>query len=333
MTGVSAMTISRVLNDKGPKGSFSEATRQRVLAAARSAKYHLNYIGRRLQHNRSGLIGVITHEGMLGSWYFERVFQALQKTLLKADYHIALYDCLSENFNNGEKCARLCHEKRADGLVVVAPNKDDFFIETFSDFDIPLIVLGCSPGEPAISFVDVDNCGGANAATSHLIGLGHRKISFVRGLPFLRDAKERESAFRKTMADHDLPVNENWVIQGDYETRRTFHAMRDILISADRPTAVFAANDLSAIGVIDAAHFAGLKVPGDLSVIGFDDAKDSEVMTPPLSTVRQPVSLLGSTAAEHLLRLIFSGESPSRRVLRKKFPFELVVRSSTAPPS
>jgi len=327
---LSKMTVSRVFSTKG---SVSEKARKKVLAAVDLLDYEFNYIGRQLNSNRTGMMGVITlFDGLVGTNYFERILQGLQQALLKADYHITLYDSLSEDFNDGTKCAKLCRQKRVDGLVVVAPHKDSRFVKTFSDLDVPLIVVGSSPRHKTISYVDVDNFGGASAATEHLIRLGHRRIGFIRGLSYLNDADERELAFRKTMAKSGIAVRKKWILQGAYETHKAFHTAFKLLSTKDRPTAIFAANDLSAFGVIDAARSAGLKVPEDLSVIGFDDIKSAETMMPPLTTVRQPLQQLGKTAAEYLLERVSNSQNQNHHVLRRKLPFELIIRSSTAVP-
>ena len=324
-TRLSKMTVSRALTNSG---YVSKEARDKVLEAASQLNYEFNFIGRQLTRNRTGLLGVITSfEGFAGTYYFGRIIEGLQQGLSNAEYHLTLYDSSSEDFNDGQKCARLCYQRRVDGLAVIAPHTDDDFIKTFFDLQVPVIVVGGAPNHETISYVDVDNFAGAYAATEHLIHLGHRKIGFIAGPPNLSDARQRQEAFLKAMADHGIPTNPRWTFEGMYQTRLAFHGCLDLLSGNDRPTAVFAANDLMALGVMDAARTLGLKIPEDLSLVGFDDIRGVDTAIPPLTTVRQPSYQLGKIAAQYLLEVI---ANPGSRVTHRKLPAQLVVRSSTA---
>jgi len=241
-----------------------------------------------------------------------------------------LFDSLSEDFNDPRKCADLCHERRVGGLIVVAPGVNEKFPRNFVNLHMPLILVGSCFGHRSISYVDVDNYGGACAMTEHLIRLGHKKIGFLGGRTELYDASQREAGFRKTMTKHRIQVVDNWVAQGDYETRKAFQISLNMLAKKDRPTAVFAANDQMAYGVIDAARILGLSVPEELSVGGFDDVADSANFIPALTTVSQPMSDLGRVATRYLLDVLHGEKPPG--ILHKKLPAQLVIRSSTVPP-
>jgi len=325
LTQLSKMTVSRALTNSG---YVSQEARDKVQAAASQLNYEFNFIGRQLTRNKTGLLGVITSfEGFVGTYYFGRIIEGLQQGLAGTDYHLTLYDSSSESFNDGQKCAKLCHQRRVDGLAVIAPHTDDDFIKTFSDLQVPIIVIGGSPIHKTISYIDVDNFGGAYAATEHLIHLGHKKIGFIAGLANLSDARQRQEAFEKAMADHKLPVKPSWIIEGKYQTRLAFHGCLDLLSQDDRPTAIFASNDLMALGVMDAARTLGLKIPEDLSLVGFDDIRGADMTTPPLTTVHQPSYQFGKTSAQYLLKTITGADGNG--VLREKLPAELVIRAST----
>jgi LacI family transcriptional regulator, galactose operon repressor len=327
-TGLSKMTVSRALNDSG---YVSAPSRKKVLAAARQLNYRLNYIGRNLNQNRTGMLGIITPlEGLIGTYYFGQVVKGVQLALVGTDYHIAHYDSLSADFNDGQKCAQLCYQKRVDGLIVIAPTRHDRFVKTFADLSVPLVVVGGAPRDKKISYIDVDNFGGASAVIDHLIGLGHRKIGFVAGPKTLHDSCERELAFRKGLARRGIRVNEKWVIQGSYETRKAFHAALHLLSSRDRPTAVFAANDLMALGVLDAARILGISVPQELSIAGFDDIDAATGVQPPITTVRQPMQRMGKKAVEYILELVAKGNQKSH-LIHQKLTAQLIVRQSTGP--
>jgi LacI family transcriptional regulator len=326
--GLSPMTVSRVLSTGG---SVSEAKRKRVLAAAKRLNYHVDIIARQLRAQHTFQLGVVApFQGLIGTVYFGHILQGIQQVLTGTDYHIALFDSLSEDFNDVKKCVNLCHERRVGGLIVVAPELSARFPETFTNLQMPIVVVGSSPGQQAISYVDVDNYGGACAMTEHIIQLGHTKIGFIGGRSDLRDASQRELGFRTTLAKHHLPVVDEWIVQGEYETRKAFQLGMSLLAKARRPTAVFAANDQMAYGVVDAARILGLKVPEDLSVGGFDDLEASAEFVPALTTVAQPMMDLGRVAARYLLEVLNMAEPPG--VLHKRLPARLVTRSSTAPP-
>jgi len=328
-TGLSTMTVSRALRKSE---SVSDATRKRVLAATKRLNYHVDFIARQLRAKHTFQLGVVVpFRGYVGQYYFGQILQGIQAVLTGTDYHISLFDSLSEDFNDPQKCMDLCHNRRVSGLIIVAPGRNDRFPKTFINLQMPLIIVGSSLDRQPISYVDVDNHSGASAMTKYLIELGHQRIGFIKGPNDLRDAAQRELAFRKTMKSHGVPVLDDWIGQGDYETRKAFHLSLDWLTKPDRPTAIFAANDQMAYGVIDAARALRLRVPDDLSVAGFDDIEGSAEFVPPLTTVAQPMASLGRVAARYLLDVLAQGTPPS--VLHHKLPTQLITRSSTGPPN
>jgi LacI family transcriptional regulator len=327
-SGVSPMTVSRVLSNNP---SVKEAHRKRVLAVAKRLNYHVDIIARQLRAQHTFQLGVVApFRGLVGTYYFGQILQGIQQVLTGTDYHIALYDSLSEDFNDIPKCVNLCHERRVSGLIVVAPELSAKFPKTFASLKMPIIVVGSSMGRQGVSYVDVDNYGGACLLTEHLIELGHTRIGFVSGRADLRDASQRELGFRKTMEKHGLPVVAEWIIQGEYEARKAFQVSMNLLAKSDRPTAIFAANDQMAYGVIDAARILGLQVPEDLSVGGFDDIQSSAEFVPALTTVGQPMLDLGLVAARYILDVL---SKTNTAVLHRKLPAQLVTRSSTAMPN
>jgi DNA-binding LacI/PurR family transcriptional regulator len=328
-TGLSPMTVSRVLSNGG---AVSEAKRKRVLAAAKRLNYHVDIIARQLRAQHTFQLGVVApFKGLVGTYYFGQILQGIQQVLTGTDYHIALFDSLSEDFDEVSKCVSLCHGRRVGGLIVVAPELSARFPKTFASLKMPLIVVGSSPNQKAISYVDVDNYDGACEMTQHIIQLGHTRIGFIGGRSDLQDASQRELGFRDTLAKHQIPVVDEWIVQGEYETRKAFQLSMNLLAKSRRPTAIFAANDQMAYGVIDAARILGLRVPEDLSVGGFDDLDGSSEFLPALTTVAQPMMDLGRMAARYLLDVLNLAEPPG--ILHKQLPARLVARSSTAPPS
>jgi LacI family transcriptional regulator len=178
--------------------------------------------------------------------------------------------------------------------------------------------------------VESDSFGGARIATEYLVGLGHRRIAFVAGRPDLRSSNLRDAGYRRALAEAGIPFDPALVAVGRYEQDTVREVAQRLLAGPDRPTAVFAANDLSAIAIIEIAAELGLEVPRDLSVIGFDDIPEASRSTPPLTTVRQPMQRLGAAAVDLVVGLL-NGETPERTHLR--LPTRLVRRATTAPPA
>ncbi len=327
-TGLSAMTVSRALRESQ---SVSAATREKVLEATQRLGYHVDFIARQLRAKHAFQLGVVvSFRGYVGHYYFGQIVQGMQQVLAGTHYHISLFDLESEDFNDPLKCVNLCHQRRVGGLVIVGPGQKERFPKILADLAMPLIVVGSSLGRQAISYVAVDNISGARAMTEHLLDLGHRRIGFIQGWREGRDSAQREQAFRKTLAAHKVPVMEQWIGPGEYETRKAHHLAMEWLSRPAPPTAIFAANDLMAYGVIDAARSLGLRVPEDLSVAGFDDLGSSADFVPALTTVAQPMASLGTVAARYLLDVLQTNGPAA--VLHQKLPTQLQVRSSTAPP-
>jgi len=184
-------------------------------------------------------------------------------------------------------------------------------------------------GKTGPSTVEADNVGGARAATQHLIELGHRRIAHIRGRTDLVSAQLREQGYREALEAAGIPFDPELVRVGGYRAAETTDAARELLSRSDRPTAVFAANDLSAIRVLEIARDLGLRVPEDLSVVGFDNVPEAANAVPALTTVAQPLHQMGAEAVRLLLGLLAGGTTEDHLLL----PASLVVRASTSPPA
>ncbi|MBV9464397.1 MAG: LacI family DNA-binding transcriptional regulator [Verrucomicrobiae bacterium] len=326
-TRLSKMTVSRALTGNG---YVSDKTRQRVLAAASQLNYEFHALASHLSRNRTGLVAMVTSfEGLVGSHYFGRIVEGVQAAFNPFNYHMMLIDSRSENFDDGEKCARLYHQRRVDGLIVVAPDAGEKYVATFRDLSVPLIFIGHTPPNSDVSCVQVDNTGGIGKAVAHLIQLGHAQIAFLAGPSDVTDAAEREEGFRAAMKKANLPVLEEWILRGKFHTRTSFDVCVAALSKKRRPTALVCANDLMAFGAVDAARSLGLSVPGDLSIAGFDDVR--EALPASLTTVKQPIFQLGKAAGDFVLKEVYEPEH--RRVVRERLATQLIVRGSTSAPA
>jgi len=210
-----------------------------------------------------------------------------------------------------------------DGAVVVTPTTSNV------NFIVPVVAIDPHYGPNQVPTVDADSYGGARAAVEHLIGLGHSRIAFIGGRTELDSSRLRENGYRDAMAAAGLEVPEAYVRESHYDPDVAEAIALDMLSLPQRPTAIFSANDVTAIRVLGAAKVIGLSVPAELSVVGFDDVPQAALVTPALTTVRQPLGAMGEAAMEMLLEILAGTE----RDTHLRMPTELIVRESTAPPA
>ena len=213
-----------------------------------------------------------------------------------------------------------------DGIILVTPT----VVEV--DVSYPIVAVDPHVGPSDIPTIDSQNLEGAVAAVEHLIELGHRRIGFLAGRPDLESARRREAGYRAALVRAGIEVDERLVLGGAYTEEAAVEPAHRLLTMPDRPTAVFAANDLSASQVIRTAHELGLDVPGDLSVIGFDNIPESALTTPPLTTIDQSIQAMGHAAVTTLVGLIEHPERAAEPPGHVTMPTQLVVRGTTAPP-
>ncbi|UBV44219.1 LacI family transcriptional regulator (plasmid) [Deinococcus taeanensis] len=317
--GVSKMTVSNVINNKP---GMSEDTRQRVRHAIDRTGYVVNPAARALSSKRprNNLIGVLTPQ-LNWPWVAELLHGA-STTAEAAGLNLAIFTTASNPTLERERATLL--RTLADGVLLVIPSAEEHSI--FGD-SVPVVTLG-GHGQHT---VQVDNYTGGYLATKHLIDLGHTRVAHLAGqnddTP-LRDATDRQAGYHAALLDAGLPVPDAYVQKGEYAEDVAERVTRTLLTLPEPPTAIFAANDLSAIGALRAAAALGRRVPQDLSIVGFDDIHAAAVTDPPLTTVRQPLEEMGQAAARLLIHLTRNEPTDSH----VRFPATLVVRGSTAPP-
>ena len=313
---VSVTTVSHALSSKRP---VSPETAERIRAAIE----HLGYVphsgARSLQRGRADMIGLVVPD------VSDPFFGALAVSVERSADAVDLGVVLSRSISPAERDARyfnLLRSRSIDGLIYVAGEArvDDRLVELAARHPIVLADESIR-GLEDIPLVAADHFQGGRLVAKHLHGLGHRRVAVLTGPTGLWSADERVSGFRSVFEDAV-------VVPGDFTEEVAYHRTAKLLGSAEPPTAIFASNDVSAFGVIDAARDRGLQVPDDRSVVGFDDIPLSRRLSPPLTTVRQPVEEIGRTAVSTLTALIAGDEidSPPRS------PVELIVRGTTHPP-
>ena len=318
--GLSPSTISFVLNET-PGRSIPESTRVRVKAAAAKFNYQPSMIARTLQGKRMRTIGVLLPE--LGEGYHSQVLSGIGDHLIGEGYFY-----FTVHHRHKRELIRaypdLLRTRGVDGILA---------IDTYFDTPLPLptVIVAGTTTLPDIAVVILDHQQAADLALGHLYQLGHRKIAFIHGQPFSADSDVRWAATLQTARKLGLQVRDELTIQLSIDSHSpeiSYPGIRKLIQTAQPFTAVLCFNDVSAMGSIRALHEAGLRVPADVSVLGFDDIQSAAFQVPSLSTIRQPLQKMGSTAAQMLLKKL-AGESTPNLV---HVAAELVVRESTAPP-
>lgn len=319
LAGVSVSTVSKVINDRY---GVAPETYDKVMDIVSDLGYESSLVASSLRRNSTNVIGILVPE-------FEPFSTELLKGISSAvegtGYELLAYSGNLEHNQVGWERRSLSRLAGTliDGAVIVAPTA------SVTDATIPVVAVDPHTGKTGPSTVEADNVGGARAATQHLIELGHRRIAHVRGRTDLVSAQLREQGYREALAAAGIPFDPELVRVGGYRAAETTDAARELLSRSDRPTAVFAANDLSAIRVLEIAHDLGLRVPEDLSVVGFDNVPEAANAVPALTTVAQPLHQMGAEAVRLLLGLLAGGTTEEHLLL----PASLVVRASTSPPA
>jgi DNA-binding LacI/PurR family transcriptional regulator len=321
--GVSRTTVSFVLNDR-PGANISSATRERVFAAATELGYHAHASARTLAGGKSHTLGLVLRQSA------EQVAadQLLAETLrgLVTAARAATYRVLVEPLMPGDGVfIDLLRSRRADGLVISGPRVDDPGLSDLTSDGFPIVLQGSLAGVD-IPSVDVDNMTAARGAVEYLLGRGHRRIACITNAPLeYTAARERLDGYRAAIEANGIGYNESLVVQAAFDAASGSRAMTELLARTSFD-AVFVASDVVALGAIAALRRAGLRVPTDVSIVGFDDIALAAFFDPPLTTVHVPAYDLGLAAGRALLDRIGGRPVPSRTLL----PTELVVRSSTA---
>jgi LacI family transcriptional regulator len=316
--GVSIATVSKVINGRY---GVAAATLARVQAVIDELGYESSIAAQSLRSHRTNVIGILVADiEPFSAELLKGAAQAIRGT----GYELVVY---SGGGLGGEPAG---WERRylsrvsgtlTDGTILVTPTVVDVEVEQGA----PVVAVDPHTGSSSLPTVASDNLKGAIIATEYLIGLGHRRIGFLAGRPDLESARLREQGFRQALAAAGIALDPEFVRVGGYQFETSEEPARQMLQLAQRPTAIFAANDLSAIRTMEVAGSLGLSVPEDLSVIGFDNVPEAALTSPGLTTIEQPIQTMGFEAVRMLIALI--DQTPSGP-LQLTLPTSLVVRQS-----
>ena len=320
---VSIMTVSRVINGRA---NVSRDTRERVLKAIRELSYFPNAAARALSRNRANVIEVTVprRDYFSSSEYFSELIFSVEAVVRQHDYNVI--------FNPYDPAGPvdygvLFRQRKVDGLLIVARSMSQQQVQSLFSEQIAFVLVNSRRDDKGLSYVDVDNQKGAVMAVEYLWSLGHTKIAAMTGGTEAINSIHRLQGYRQALRRKGLPVREEWIIEGNWSEESGYEAFKKLADLADRPSAVFCANDLMAIGALRAAADSAVAVPQDMSIMGFDDIRLASFTNPRLTTIRQPIGQTGQAAATILLDLLSGrGAEPQKIILEPT----LVVRSSCA---
>jgi DNA-binding LacI/PurR family transcriptional regulator len=323
LANVSIATVSRTINRVS---TVNPKMAKRVWEAIEKLDYFPNTQARALVSGRSRLLGLIVSE--ITNPFFPELIQGFEDIAVEHGYEILIS---STNYDPARMalCIRRMLERRAEGVAVMTFGVEKPLLEQLAERKVPLVFVDVGPERPGISLLRVDYHHGIRQGVQHLAALGHRDIAFVSGPNRLHSAQSRSVAFSKSLAECAIVADPAWIVEGDHTMEGGIDAMDRLLKSKHLPTAVMCSNDMTAIGVLHRLYRAGLRVPDDLSVIGFDDIHIAQVTIPPLTTIQMSCFELARAAVTALRAHVEEGGDPKRTY---KINTNLVVRESTGFP-
>ncbi|MBV9880190.1 MAG: LacI family DNA-binding transcriptional regulator [Gemmatirosa sp.] len=331
LAGVSVATVSRALTGSGP---VSGDTRARIVAAAEELRYTPNASARSLVSSRTSTVGFLLPD--LYGEFFSEVIRGADLAARAHGYHLLV----SSTHGGRDEAEAALHAMRGrvDGLLVMAPDPGAAALAADLPRSVPVVLLNGPARLTGADAVAVDSYGGARAMVRHLLAIGHRRIAYVAGPESNHDAAERRRGWRTALRAGGIVPARDWELPGDFTEDGGYAAARRLLAASGagtaRPTAIFAANDVMAIGAISAVGEAGLRVPEDVAVVGFDDIPMARYVNPPLTSVHVAIHELGARAVARLILAMSGGAT--HRPYRELIAATLVVRASCggrAPPA
>ena len=293
---VSTATVSRTINGSS---KVNPATAARVQEAIAALHFVPNHNARALGSGRSNLLGLIISD--ITNPFFPELVKAFEDIALQWGKDVLITNT-DYDPERTRQCVSRMLQRKVDGVAIMTSEMSDQLTELFRRSGIPMVFLDLGAASPGISCVQIDYRAGVEMAMSHLVGLGHTRIAFISGPLQLASARTRHRAFTESSARDHLQAAPGLIQEGNHRTDGGYAAMQRLLALPERPTAVLCSNDLTAIGALGAIAEAGLKVPEDLSLIGFDDIKLSAYTAPALTTVRLPYARIARASVQALLR-------------------------------
>lgn len=321
LAGVSTATVSRVLNNIGPVKS---ETRQKVLQIAGERNYIPNPIARSLSRRKTDTIGVILPE--LVDEFFMDIVHGIDEEAHRNNFFIMLSSSHGQR-NFLETFLEFVSSGRVDGVILMEPILRKELSQLLQRNKRPIVLLNSHSDLPDVVNFSIDNHQGAFAIIEHLIGHGYKRIAIINGPAGNVDAEERQLGYKAALAENNISFDEAFSVAGNFSIQSGYHGFNRLLSQKVKPEAIFAANDMMAVGVYDAAKQHNIRIPEDIAIAGFDDIFLSHLLNPRLTTVHAPIMELGGKAARYLLRMIH-GEVSAKQSYSEKLATGLVIGGS-----
>jgi LacI family transcriptional regulator len=325
-SGVSRSTVSRVVNDHP---NVREDVRERVLAVIRETGYHPNAAARTLASQHSEVLGLVLPRSVQSFFtdpFFPRLTQGIAQACNQAGYTLALF-LFATREDEDRLYPRISRKGLLDGIILQSAQRGEELMTRLVKENIPLVMEGRPPHLTDVSYVDVDNVGAARMAVNHLLEHGYQRVATITGPQDTSVGADRLEGYRQAVAACGMASDDGLIAEGDFTELSGYEGMRRLL--AVHPRAVFVASDTMAMGAMRALRDAGLTIPDDIAIVGFDDLPPATMVEPWLTTVRQPIHQMGAAAVTVLLDLIRNGANHPRRII---LDTELVVRDSCGAP-
>ncbi|MBL7067006.1 MAG: LacI family DNA-binding transcriptional regulator [Candidatus Marinimicrobia bacterium] len=322
-TGVSAMTVSRVVSGKG---IVAESTRNKILNAVEQMDYIPNLIARILSSQRTMTIGVIipkTKQVFLDN-YIAQILSGVMTVVKQQDYRLMIYP-VEEHEKSSNLYLDIARSKLLDGLIMLKPKINDLNLESLIDSGFPAVLINHRTADQRVNFIDTRNVEGAEIAVNYLFEKGCRHIAFISGSKEESNGIDRLKGYEEAMSRLGLTLNPNWVIDANFDAGRAYQAVDNLLNGQTIPDAIFCADDYMAIAVMERIIERELSVPDDIAVIGFNNIDIAKFTRPALTTIKQPLMMIGKLAAENLIDLIEHVQEPP---IQKFLDLQLIVRES-----
>ena len=322
---VSIATVSRTIN-RVPTVNAKIA--KRVWEVIDELNYFPNTQARSLVSGRSWILGLIVSD--ITNPFFPELIQGFEQVAIEHGYEI-LVSSTNYEPKRMSHCIRRMLERKVDGVAIMTFGIEEPLLEQLAQRKVPMVFIDVGPERPGVSVLKVDYHHGIRQGVQHLAALGHRKIAFISGPSHLHSAQSRLMAFQTALGECGIKARPDWILEGDHNLEGGMAAMQTLLDSGNLPTAVMCSNDMTAIGVLHKMYRAGMRVPDDLSVIGFDDIHIAEVTIPPLTTIQMSRFEIARASVTALRAQLEDGKDlPHQREFAIRT--ELVVRESTGYP-
>jgi LacI family transcriptional regulator len=320
-SGVSYGTVSRVINN-GPH--VKAATRARVMDAIDSLGYVINRQAQSLARGQTHVIGLLVPD--LGTGYIGEIMRGIDDELDHAGYDLMLFTTHRRAAKEANYVGSLV-QGVVEGLLLVLPRNPEDYLGVLGNRHFPHVLVdhqGVDTNSPAVG---ATNWQGGYVATEYLISIGHKRIGFITGSIDLGAAQDRLAGYKAALRTHHLPEIPELIYEGDFAQNSGVAGANVLLDLPEPPTAIFASNDVMAMGAMDVIRHRGLRIPDDISIVGFDNIPQAAMVYPPLTTVQQPLEQMGRVATQVLLAML---KNPEEKFTRVELPTELIVRSSTS---